>query len=109
MEITTKDIIAYLPLDPEFKKALELNLDQIDLDRKFEIINNLWMAFDDFFEIRFQENLQKSIGDVTSKDPMGPDFYKKVRDETRKEIEREMTNKTTNYNITAVREKLQRL
>lgn len=112
MEITTKNIIAYLPLDPDFKKDLELNLDKMDPDRKFEIVNNLWIAYDQLFELRFQENLQNAIQKISKGEEqeaeIGPDFYKSVRQKTRKEIEREMSNKTTDYNITAVREKLQK-
>ena len=110
MKITTKDIIAYLPLDPDFKKELEEKLDTLDPDRRLEIVDNLWLAFDELFELKFQENLRSAIERVSSnEEEVGADFYKKIRQETRKEIEKEITEKSTTHNLSAIREKLKNI
>ena len=110
MKITTKDIIAYLPLDPDFKKEFEEKLDTLDPDRRLEIVDNLWLAFDELFELKFQENLRSAIERVSSsEEEVGADFYKKIRQETRKEIEKEITEKSTTHNLSAIREKLKNI
>lgn len=108
MKITTLDIIKLLPFQKEFKQSLLEGFDTLDPDRKYAIEGLLWDAYDAYVELRVENNFEKALEPTSSnKDELDSDFYKKIREQTKKEIELELHIETANVDLAAVRAKIE--
>lgn len=108
MKVTIQDVIAFLPFDESYRKEIREKLETADFPTRLSMKDQLWDTYYALCDMYFQKNWQQAMYDVKDgKRPVGPNFYKTVREETQKEIEREMAKKTTSVGIEQVRAKLQ--
>lgn len=110
MKITTKDIIKILPFDNEFKNELLGSFDGLDDDKKFNIGEVLWNAYDAFYELKLKENTQLALLQARdNQEKLDKDFYKRIREQTDKEMEQEATQMTAQVDLAQTREELKEI
>lgn len=79
-------------------------------DERFEVSNKIWDLYDLMYDGRLQVNLQKALNEVAAnKKELSPDFYKKVKEETDKEIEKQFHEDTTSVDLNSVRDKISKI
>ncbi|OGK21178.1 hypothetical protein A2866_00190 [Candidatus Roizmanbacteria bacterium RIFCSPHIGHO2_01_FULL_39_8] len=109
MKVTIQDIIAFLPFEEEYRQKIKRQLIEIDSATRISLEDQLWETFDALCDLYYQKNFQKGLYEMgEGAKSFGPNFYKRIREETDKEIEMDMTKKTTAFGIEEVREKLQK-
>lgn len=110
MEITTKDIIKFLPLGDAFKNKLLAEFDNLDPDKKFSIERMLWNIYDAFFEMKIQEKFTLGLERAKKNQiPLDKNFYHTMEQEAKKEMEAGLFKETTDADLDAVRTKLEAL
>lgn len=109
-DLTTKGIIKILPLDKNFQSKLLEKFDSLSADQKFQIERIVWDAYDAFYEMKLEENLQLALLKVRKgQEKLDSQLYEKVREQTEKEMEGEFYQKTEHQDLASVREKLEKL
>lgn len=108
--MTTQDIIKILPFDMDFKTELFLRYDRLTEDQKCNIMDIIWRAYDAYFNLRLNWNLQvamdKSLteGNKSIEDPK---FYQSIVEQTKKEIMESAGKETGKFDLSATRVALQ--
>ena len=88
MQTTAKDLIKILPFEQSAKDDLLQNFDGLDADRKYAISDLLWDTYYTLYELKFQENFELALlRAMEGKEVLDKDFYKRVREHTRQEME----------------------
>lgn len=106
--MTTKDIIKILPLDKDFKNKLLDEFDQLNPDQKNAVGQILWKAYRDLYKIKRDANLQLAfLRAKNNQEKLDKDFYRRVREQTGKEMEQEVLQTTTQVDLAETREELQ--
>lgn len=108
MKLTTKDLIKILPFDEKHKVYLMEEFEKLEPARKFAITEFLWDAYDAFYELKLQENIQKELV-RTGKDgiKLDKDFYKKVKKETHEQMQTDALTKTQSADLSEARKALE--
>jgi len=110
MKTTTKDIIAFLPFKKEFKIELLEKMEKMDEDTRLAIVDILWETYDALTEIRFQKNLKMIMDDIVNKKIPAPEnIHKFVEEKTEKEMQSELIEDSTQFNIENIRVKIKNL
>jgi len=110
MQITTESILKLIAIDSKSANKLISDFQALDIDKKFLAERVIWDAYDELFNIRVEVNLQKAFEDVKNgKRELSNNFYKEIKEETENELEKEFLNKSTNTDLAAVREKLEKV
>lgn len=110
MKITTKDIIKFLPFNNDFKNKLLEEFDSMELNKKFELEQMLWDAYDNLFELKVQEKMQVMIEKAKNKEiPLDQNIYRLAEKEAEKEMEAGFFKETTDTDLDAVRTRLEAL
>ncbi len=87
MKLTTLDVIKLLPLDDELKKLLLSEYNGFDEDKKFEIEQVVWTAFDTLHQLKLEENVRlalEKMGQNSGK--IDPKFYEQIKTQTEQEM-----------------------
>lgn len=88
MALTTKDIIKIIPFDDKFRDELLRDFDGLDSDRKFDIEQAIWDAYDLLYEFKLKENTQLAfLKAENNEENLDGDFYKRIREKTDKEMQ----------------------
>ncbi len=107
-DITTKGIIKALPFDNEFKTNLLSTIDSLPSGQKLVIEQLLWQAYYVIYKLKIQENLQLALQKVKgNQENLDKDLYKRVVEQTEKEMDEEFLKGMEQTDLTAVREKIQ--
>jgi len=78
---------------------LEIPLEQI-----------IWDTYYALYQLRLQENMQKAmLLAKEDKESLDKDFYKRVQEQTEKEIEQEEVQLNEDKDLTSIRQKIQSL
>src|SRR3989344_80417 len=110
MKISSKELISMLPLGSKLKQELLEKFDTLDDAKRISIIDMLWQTYDSLFEVKLQENVRNALFQIEDgQEKIGPDFYKRIQEKTRKEMEQQLVKDTTELHLSAVRDKLKNL
>ena len=110
MKMSSKDLISMLPLGSKLKQELLTKFDTLDDAKRLSIIDILWQTYDSLFEVKLQENVRNALFQIEDgQEKIGPDFYKRIQEKTRKEMEQQLVKDTTELHLSAVRDKLKNL
>lgn len=110
MNLTTENIIKMLSKNESATKILLERFNSLNDDERFEVSNKIWDLYDLMYEGRLQVNVQKALNEVAAnKKELSSDFYKKVKEETDKEVEKEFFADTTSADINSVRDKISKI
>jgi hypothetical protein len=110
MQITTKDIIKILPFEKSFQEELLSQFDSLNPDQKFNIERILWDTYDAFYGLKLQENIELAFMRAReNQENLDENFYKRIREQTEKEMQSEFFQKTSQNDLSVVRAKLEEL
>lgn len=108
MKITTKGIIKILPFDEEYKTKLLNDFDSFDSDRKFNIEQALWDAYDNFFEIKLKENTALALLNVQKGlEEVDENFNKRIVEKTEKDMQEEAQKNVEQKDLDAARKAME--
>lgn len=106
----TKDIIKLLPLDEKFKMELLNEFDFLDPDEKFEIEQVLWKAYRDLYEAKLKDNMQLALQKAgNNQEKLDKGFYKRIREQTDKELEEEERQTIEQTDLFAARTAMEKI
>lgn len=104
MKLKTKDLIKILPFEEKFKTELLSEYDNLNPDQKFEIVRLLWNTYDALYELKLEENMQAGLIRVENgQESLNKDFYKRIEEQTKKEMESQTTQSIESSNLTSAR------
>lgn len=108
MEINTKKIIELLPFDNEFRTHLLHEFEGLGVDQKSELVDILWDAYDAYFLLALQNNIQMSL-EKAKKGEVQLDtlFYQRVCERTEKELSESASQNNATDSLRNVRTKLE--
>lgn len=110
MQLTTENIIKFLPFEEAFKNELLSRLDTLPLERKAALERLLWDSYYAIYELKLQENLQIALEESRNgKGNLDKEFYKRVVEKTNKKMEQEATQLTTQVDLAQTREELKEI
>lgn len=110
MKVTTKDIIKILPIEAVLKMQLLNEFDVMDPDRKDELIEIVWDSYIAIFQLKLEENIRLALARAEkNQEDLDKDFYKRIREQTERELLSEDTEKATTVNLQHARDELQKL
>jgi hypothetical protein len=107
---TTKDLIKIIPFDDDFKKKLYNQYDTLNPDQKYSIDRALWDTYDALYDIKLDENLQIALQKAKEgKEVLDTGLYKRVREQTERELRTAHATMATHVDLAETRRKLQEL
>lgn len=110
MKITTENILKMLARDSNQALKLVEIFNAFDDDQKYLAEKKIWDLYDELYDVRLKSNLQKAFAEVKKgKRNLSADFYKKVKEETDKEIEKQFHQDTTSVDLNSVRDKISKI
>lgn len=110
MKITTKDILKLLPFEKKFKSDLLNSFDNLIPDQKFTIEQMLWDIYFALFKLKLEENLQVALLSAKEdQEKLDDGFYKRIREQTEKEMQNEAAKKIEEADLSIVRGKIESL
>lgn len=110
MKLTTLQIIKYLPFEKTLKDELVNSWSTMDPDKKFNLEQLVWDAYDALYDLKLQENIQLALLRAQeNNETLDKDFYKRVEEQTDKEMETETFETTSSVELDQVRSKLELL
>lgn len=108
--ITTKDIIKIMPFDEKFKMELLNEFNFLDADRKFNIEQALWDAYDNFYELKLKENTKLAFLRVQNgEEEFDKNFHKRIAEKTEKDMQGEAVQKTEQTDLAAARGAMEKI
>lgn len=108
MELNTKKIIELLPFESAFKTRLMNELENPDADKKSEMIDILWDAYDAYFLLALQSNIQIGLEKAKrDEEQLNTSFYKRICEKTEKELLENASQKNATDSLKNVRTKLE--
>jgi len=106
--IKTKDIIKILPFDESYRHELLDSFDSMDPDEKYDLERLLWKGYRAFYNILLDSNMQLAINNAADgKESLDPEFYKRIQEKTKKEIEELGTKATETVDLTEARKAME--
>jgi hypothetical protein len=110
MQLTTVHIINILPLDEEFKKKLSEKLPSLSDETRYEVVETLWDAYYALYEIKLQENTDKAfLRAANNQERLDKDFYKRVQEQTEKDMLEGTQETVTEVDLSETRQKLEEI
>lgn len=107
---SSKDIIKMMPFDDKFKQSLLDGFDNLPVGKKVNVIDMLYQAFFVLYDLKIEENLKKAyLKAENNQESFDSGFYKRVREQTEKELQEVFFEKTKDVDLDAVRSKLEKL
>lgn len=107
---SSKDIIKMMPFDDKFKQSLLDGFDNLPVGKKVNVIDMLYQAFFVLYDLKIEENLKKAyLKAENNQESFDSGFYKRVREQTEKELQEGFFEKTKDVDLDAVRSKLEKL
>lgn len=104
MNLTTASIIKTLPFEESFRIDLMDRLTTIDSDQKFAIERILWDAYFALYQLKFEENLELALLRAKeNEETLDKDLYKRVEEQTEKEMQSEVAKDTEKVDLDAAR------
>lgn len=108
MQLTAKNIAKLLPFDKTFKDDLLQRIDSLDPDQKFTIERMLWETYDAMFLLKLEENLAAALLRAKNRqESLDKELYKRVREQTEKEMQSEALEKTETADLEAARKAME--
>lgn len=106
--MTTKAIIKLLPFDKEFQDFLLTNYDGFSPDQRFVIEQMLWDGYCAIYKIKLEENMGRALIKARmNQEKLNGEFYRKIHDQTIKEIQTKYHSEKTVNELEQVRSRLQ--
>jgi hypothetical protein len=103
-----KNIIKILPFDRDFQLDLLNRFDSLEGDERYNTVQLLMEAYYMFYRFQLEENLGKALIRVRNGEiEIGENFYRKIREQTEKDMESNFEAKTADVDIAAIRAKLE--
>lgn len=110
MQITTFDIIKYLPFEEGFKKQLLENFDSLSLDQQLDIADCVWDVYDALCQMKIDENIELGLERAKNgEEKLDHDFYKRIKAQTEKELELDFVQQVGNVDLSETREALEKI
>lgn len=107
---TTKEIIKIIPFDIAFKNDLLNRFDDFNDDQKFSITQTLWVAYSTFYQMELEKNLQEAIAGLEKgNEKLDKNFYKRVHEKTKKDIEKEGILAKKDSDLTTARKAMEQI
>lgn len=109
--MTTKAVIQLLPFDEEFKAKLLADFDMFTPDQKFNIIQIVWNAYNAYFQLKLDQNIEEAIARAADGEDivLDQDFYKRMKEKTNNEISTQLNTVSTTVELSQTREELEKL
>ena len=105
--MTTKDIIQILPFEDSFKKQLIADYDSLTPDQVYSIGQIIWDAYGAIYQIRLDKNTREALMLVEDgKESLDKEFYKRIREKTNLEMQKDMVQAETTVDLSETREAL---
>lgn len=110
MNLTTAHVIKTLPFEESFKQELLAKLPGLNELVKYEVVEMLWDLYYEIYEARFQENVDKAFEKASkNEETLDGTFYKRIAEQTVKEMQQNTLNTSTEVDLSTTRQKLQEI
>ena len=109
MQITTKNIIKAIGFEEKFKSDLLENFDTLDPDQKYAITQLVWDMYQSIFNMKVNENMDRALEKVAENKEKFDDLYNRVRQETLREMEKDLETNLTSVDLTAARAAMEKI
>ncbi|MBI2074504.1 MAG: hypothetical protein HYT83_01560 [Candidatus Levybacteria bacterium] len=110
MTITTKEIIKLLPFEDKFRLELLEKFDSLNPDQKFNMEQILWDAYFALYKLKLDENLQLAfLRAKENQEKLDKDFYKRVEEQTEKELSENTIEVTEEVDLEAARKAMEKI
>ena len=110
MKLTTKDIIAILPFDKDFKVSLFNDFDSLDQNQGYLVAQILWKAYYSYYTLLLQENIALAMH---SPEKIGitvdNTFYDQIEARTKEEMRNFTLDGKISINLEEAKEKLEKI
>ena len=107
---STKDIIKALPFEVDFKQQLLSEYDGLDENTKDAMMEILWEAYDDFFDLKLVENIEEGIVKGSKdEEELDATYYNRMVDKTEKFIEEKNLKNLESVDLSSARNALSEL
>lgn len=104
----TKDIIKILPIDESLRTSLLEEFDSLDVEPKYRLIELLWEIYDGLFGLKLEENTQLALLRAKEgQETLDKNFYKRVKEQTEKDMETKAIEDVQNTDIASARKALE--
>ncbi len=108
MTITTKDIIKILPFQEAFKIDFLEKFDTLPSDKKFSVEQILWDAYYALYRLKFDANISLAFERAkNNEETLDKDFYKRVEEQTEKEMETQALESTEKVDLESARKAME--
>ena len=110
MQITTENILKMIAKDTVQAQKLVTLFNSFDYDKKYIAEKKIWDLYDEYYEVILQSNVKKALAEARSGNrKLDADFYKQVKEQTDKEIEKEFYSDTQSADLAGVRDKISKI
>src|SRR6266581_3784596 len=110
MELNTKNIIKALPFEETLKTELLNQFDTLTPDQKYTITRIVWQTWNAIFKLRLEEKVEDALADMREgKGEINPTEYAKLRQETLKEMEKDLSQGITGVDLSAARTAMEKI
>lgn len=110
MKLTTLEVIKILPFDDVFKQQLLEKFPLLSEDIKYEVVELIWDLYYAMYEVKFEENTDKAfLRAEKNQETLDNNFYKRVTEQTGKEMQQTNEQTSTHVNLSQTRQKLQEI
>src|SRR5436305_9565495 len=109
-QITTKDILKALPFEEKLKVDLLQSFDSFTPSQKFELEQIIENAYYGLYQSKLQDNIDSALKRAeNNQEELGPDFYKRIREQTEKEMQEDLTKASQNVDLSAARAAMEKI
>lgn len=110
MKLTTKNIIKILPFTENFKLELLEQFDTLEKDVKFPVEQAVWDLYATLYEIKLEENTDLALARAAEdKETLDRNFYKRMRQQTDKQMREEYIHKGETVDLTSARKAMEQI
>ncbi|MBI3955165.1 hypothetical protein HY338_01870, partial [Candidatus Gottesmanbacteria bacterium] len=101
-------IIRILPLDKKIQEKLLEGFDKLSPDKKFSLEEIVWDTYEAIYKLKLQENIGLALLRAkSSQEKLDEDFYKRAKQQTEKEMETDLSERSSKVNISDISTKLE--
>jgi|SRR3990167_2470640 len=110
MQLTTENIIKILAKNTEQAVKFLNAFESLNQDQKFYAEREIWNVYDFLYEERIRKNLEQALIDVRNRErKLSQDLYQQIKEQTDKELEQEIYNKSESADLAGVRDKISKI